>query len=796
MERRTQLLLILALGFSLAEAVSVNPQREVVVQPDGTAVEVLPVGDEFNLWWELPTGETVLFDTEGFVRLAVLDQEGRLAFGPRVHAAGAIGALSAWPKHLRPNASGWGFGERLPVLPFSRPAGVQPVSTAQVQAVLVILVAFTDRQPVSSQPSDFAGLFFSGERSARAYFSQATLGKVTLQPAAESHGTANDGVVGWLSLNMPHPNRGITGSKDPSVTDQQKKEAAHRMRLAVKAAIEAADPFVNFSLFDTDRNGAISRRELALVVVTAGYESSFGGYNPTYSPANWGHRWSLGNFNDGVGVVPGPVVDGVRVGDYADDGGYTSFGEWMQSNSANGHRSTVGIVVHELGHDTLGLPDLYDTDGSSAGVGGFCLMGSGSWGCEPPCYGGEVPVLLSAWSRVVTEVAPLRDVQGTQTVRLGPAASSGEAVRLGTGLGNEYFLLEQRRAEGFDRGLLRWDNAFANTPGLAIWHVDESRTTNADEARRLVDLEEANGLEPLNEKSNNFSFDMLFRPGMVARFADDTTPASRRQTDSATTGVAVETLAWEGNALAVRVVAPNPVGVPHDRCDSAVEVPLAVGETYQWQGWVAQATGGDLQAACAPLSKTAFWRLTPRRTGKLTVRASGFDTVAQLFGASCSTPIPLACNDDVDQTGASELPSVPVRRGEPVYLMVGRYGSGRSVGGELALTVTLAPADPLLVQVVGVQGCPLVALALRVTRPSGPLPLPLGPEHFRVFAGAQELPIRGFTRDGVERYWVWVQAPGEGQLRVEVDSADASGQAEAVFSCTRTPRRLLRPLGR
>lgn len=795
MKREVLKALAFLVGVGSALAVSVNPQREILVQPDGTTVEVLPVGDEHNFWWELPSGETVLLDPEGFARLAVLDGSGRLALGPRVGDARGGAALGAMPKHLRPRVEGWSFGERVPLFRFSRPAGIRGLATLQVQPVLVILVAFTDRQPVGSQAADFADLFFSGERSARAYFSQATLGKLTLQPAAESHGTADDGVVGWLSLSMPHPNRGITGSKDSSITDQEKKQASHNMRLAVKAAIEAADPYVDFSRFDTDRNGAISRSELALVIITAGYESSYGGYKTTYSPANWGHRWALGNFNDGVGPVPAPVVDGVRVADAAFDGGYSSFGEWMQSSSTNGHRSTIGVMVHELGHDTLGLPDLYDTDGSSAGVGGLCLMGSGSWGCEPPCYGGEVPVLLSAWSRVVTDIVSAKSSEGTETVRVSPPAT-GDAVRLGTGLGNEYFLLEQRRAEGFDRGLLRWDPAFASNPGLAVWHVDESQTSNADEARRLVDLEEATGTEPLNQKDNNFSFDMFFRPGGVFRFADDTTPSSRRQTDGGSTGVAVDTLAWEGQNLLVQVTAPHPVGVSHDACDHALEVSLAPGESYRWQGWLAQAGGGDAEATCAPVSKTAFWRIVPRRTGKLTVRAEGFDTVAQFLVADCRKLEPLACNDDVDQTGASELPPVVLRRGQPILLMVGRYGTGRPVGGELDLAVSLAPADPLVVQILEVQGCLFTGIHVSVTRPGGPLGVKLERENFHVYLGDRHVPISGLTMENPERYWVWVQAPGDGQLRVEVDTADASGQAETAFSCQRMPRRLLRPLGR
>lgn len=796
MKRLSLFLLVALFCSSVGWPVVVNPQREVIIQPDGSILELLPVGDEFNLWWELPSGETVIQDPEGFFCVAVLDAHGRLQPGPRVWNNGRITTQGLVPKHLRPLARGWGAGELLPALPYSRPVGIRQLSQSGQQPVLVILVSFTDRQPVGSQPGDFAQLFFTGELSAAAYFSQATLGKLALTAAAESHGSVQDGVVGWLPLPMPHPNRGITGSKDPAITEQQKKQASHNMRLAVKAAIEAADPYVDFSRFDTDGNGALSRTELSLVIITAGYESSYGGYKATYSPANWGHRWSLGNFNDGVGVVPAPVVDGVRVADYAFDGGYTSFGEWMQSNSTNGHRSTIGVMVHELGHDVLGLPDLYDTDGSSAGVGGLCLMGSGSWGCQPPCYGGELPVLLSAWSRLVTDLVAPRDVRESGELRLFSAASSGDVVRVGTGLGNEYFLLEQRQAQGFDRGLLRWDPAFEANRGLAIWHVDEGQTSNADETRRLVDLEEANGSEPLNSKDNSFGADMLFRPGGVARFADDTTPSSRRQSDGQSTGVTVEAWAWEGDALVVQVGAAYPSGVPHDRCQDALEVQLAPEETYRWQGWLAQATGGDVRASCAPLSKTAFWRITARRTGMLSVRTDGFDTVVQLFGGGCGNLYPLSCNDDVDQTGASELRGVPLRRGEAYLLAVGRYGSGRPVAGELSLTASLSPADPLVVEIVESRGCPLMAIKVSVRTATGSLGYKLEPENFNVYFAGRESPILFFAMENPETYWLWVLSPPEGRVRVEVDTWDHAGQAEATFTCQRTPRRVLKTVPR
>ena len=42
----------------------------------------------------------------------------------------------------------------------------------------------------------------------------------------------------------------------------------------------------------------------------------------------------------------------------------------------------------------FGFPDLYDTDGSSEGIGNWCLMAGGSWGA-----GGDTPTHPSAWCK-------------------------------------------------------------------------------------------------------------------------------------------------------------------------------------------------------------------------------------------------------------------------------------------------------------------------------------------------------------------------------------------------------------
>ena len=56
----------------------------------------------------------------------------------------------------------------------------------------------------------------------------------------------------------------------------------------------------------------------------------------------------------------------------------------------------LGVLAHEFGH-LLGLPTLFDnysSNGRSAGIGNFGVMGTGVWNAN-----GYVPPLPCAWSR-------------------------------------------------------------------------------------------------------------------------------------------------------------------------------------------------------------------------------------------------------------------------------------------------------------------------------------------------------------------------------------------------------------
>ncbi|HRT35717.1 MAG TPA: M6 family metalloprotease domain-containing protein [Smithellaceae bacterium] len=503
-------------------AVSASPDPVEITQPSGgPPIKVFLKGMEWNNWVETKEGYTIAQDNAGYWRYVkgydgtkpVLDAALVGQYAPPAHLSPKM--LPSVYKKMSVNSAGH------EVLTVSKVATEQEssleenVSTEPAAAgdmlqqapygtfngkILFILVRFSNRTGTYSVTS-FANFL---KNNIKDFFSKASNGKVTLSPAAESQGTANDGVVGWLNLGYNHPNTGDN-------TDTRNQQI-------VKDAILKANPYVNFASFDKNSDGYVDSDELAVVVIVAGFERSYS----TYTPNVWGHKWSL----DGVGA---PTVDGKIVGAYHNGkGGYAQFGEIHQSNATDKHIASMGIMVHELGHLIFGLPDLYDTDYSTSGVGAFCVMSGGSWGkAATDTYSGQRPVLPSAWIRVNRGwVAPV--TVGGPTAVLRNVIAAGYSTtglntvfKVTTPLASQYFLVENRRPVGYDRGLQKYLGA--SFGGLAIWHINSAAADN-DGAIRKVDLEEADGTQ-LGTGSGSKTD--LWYVGNKVKFDNTTNPNTR-----------------------------------------------------------------------------------------------------------------------------------------------------------------------------------------------------------------------------------------------------------------------------
>jgi len=500
-------LLLLALcGTGRAWAAPAIPGERDYLQPDGSRFGAQLLGDEWNHRVENAAGYTVARDADGWWRY-VSGYQGR---EPLLHQRAAHlpppaelqPGLAPAAKHLRasPRAE-----QRL-----LRGAGRSAASGDFNGNVLYLLVEFSD--VTASTTAASWGNFIRD--NIRDYYLTASHGKAVLDPARETSGSHDDGVVGWLTLPYAHP-----GPGQPNTF-----RAIVDMHTIVRDAIVAADASVNFAQYDVDGNGDLSSQELSVVVITAGGEGAVYD-NP---PNVWGHAWALT-------YVSPPLVDGVRVG----AAGYAAFGELHR-----GQQATMGIMVHELGHLIFDLPDLYDTDGSSSGIGAFGLMGSGTWGAASgDSRFGETPVMPSAWVRhslgwaSATALAPSDDIAASAAAQ----ASADNSLRiLQSGRSGEYFLIENRQATGYDRGLENWlGQGFG---GLAIWHIDDNRLHNRYDNHRMVDLEAADG-SPLG--SSRGAPGDLWYIGNASQFDAASTPDSRRY-DGADSGVAIAGISASG----------------------------------------------------------------------------------------------------------------------------------------------------------------------------------------------------------------------------------------------------------
>lgn len=467
------LTVVLAAGWATrASAAPAAPIDQIITQPDGTTFTARQWGDEWLSGYETEAGHTILQDSDGWWVYALPAEDGSLAPAAQ-ESAGRMLVGAADPKdlplHARPQGS---FAP-----PDALPEGINTANVG-TQPTLVLLASFSDR--AGTYPAaNFAASIFGATNSVKDFYLKASFNKLNLAQATESHGTANDGVIGWLNLGYAHPNTGgSTGSAN---------------QLIVKNALIAADSYINYAAYDTNSDGYISLQELHIVVVVAGFERS---YNTT-TPSIWAHRWSLNQ-------VGAPTLDGKILGEYP-RGGYAQFGEIHGD-----HQATIGIMAHELGHD-LTWPDLYDTDDSSEGVGNWSIMGAGSWNRLTGAQAGSTPALPDAWLKWYQTWITPATVNGTLTGASIPQAATNSSAFLlrpnpggvnwnfnvasGTG---EFFLVENRQLAGYDAALPGC--------GLAIWHIDESVTStnsaNANENRPLVKLMEADGLNHLYSGSN------------------------------------------------------------------------------------------------------------------------------------------------------------------------------------------------------------------------------------------------------------------------------------------------------
>ena len=238
--------------------------------------------------------------------------------------------------------------------------------------VLVILVDFSDNTAAGGQvygtPADFMHLLFSfndndNHYSMAEFYRDNSYGSFILQ------GT----VAGWVRAPQTYAYY-VNGQRGFGSYPQNAQKMA-------EDALILANPLVDYSQFDRDGNGRLDG--VFIVHAGPGYEQT-GNLNHVHSHA-WSTSYTLN-------------LDGIAINSYTME---------PEENTSTG-LSTMGVYAHEYGH-FLGLPDLYDTDYSSSGIGSWSLMAGGSWNSS-----GRYPAFMDAWCKKEVGFLQLTNITSCQ----------------------------------------------------------------------------------------------------------------------------------------------------------------------------------------------------------------------------------------------------------------------------------------------------------------------------------------------------------------------------------------------
>jgi M6 family metalloprotease-like protein len=321
----------------------------------------------------------------------------------------------------------------MPKLSESVSPGGGPYNSGEAVKVLVIPVQFTDEKLDSG--INYRDLFFGPVNSLKTYY--------------EANSYYEPGVRGVT----------IAGEVAPVVTsirtmayygqDSATEYDAYNCNvneLAREAVQLLRSTGFSFSGYDVERDeyGETDGTIDHLIIIHAG----MGQEETRTSNDIWSHHWAI-------------------------SGGEKAGSLYAYNYSMVPENSLLGQMAHEFGHD-LGLPDLYDADGSdsggkSSGAGVWDVMASGSWLGDGNC-----PAGLSAWSKAFLGWVQPQSITADGSYTLHSAASYPDVLRLtneeSTRSGVHY-LVEYRELELHD--------AFLPGSGLLVWKIADGMVTQA-----------------------------------------------------------------------------------------------------------------------------------------------------------------------------------------------------------------------------------------------------------------------------------------------------------------------------
>lgn len=503
-----------------------------------------------------------------------------------------------------------------------------PLGGQRDREALVVLPQFTDVPNTPGADEAWAqARVFGGFPSVVDWYRVMSGGDLILSPAAETSGTANNGVV--------VVNAGTFNSFE-GLNDSQRS----------RRVLELANASVNFANFDDNNDGRIDDLELTVISIRTGRPIAD---NPD-TPANEANADNCG----AARVAETASYDGKNV--------------TRLSVSLNTTLTNLITIVHEVGHQTTHMRDPY----------GF---GVGRWAVGGPTCGAPDTQLFgpTGWERVHLGWGSPQVVVQDGYYDIADAATGSQPFYIlydpskGT---EDYFVVEnrQRTANSYERGI--------HDAGLAIWRSDDKVWESSSNDIRPIEIMrpdnsttggcDANGVcysgeptdawDPCDSRTSQRTMSRTWRDGTASRIAVRAIGCSgstiRAYFDVRGPGVLVDATDAKAATRTVDVV-PTEANQVSFTVQNTGEATDTFAFTVQGlpAGWTASTATLNLAAGA---TTTANVTVTPPADAPVTTydaTVSGRSTTAS--GISSTSPVKLFVklhSTDLDYTGDSSQP--------------------------------------------------------------------------------------------------------------------------------------------
>ena len=242
----------------------------------------------------------------------------------------------------------------------------------------------------------------------------------------------------------------------------------------------------------------------------------------------------------------------------------------LTSAGRNASDLSIGTFCHENGHLLCRFPDMYDYgavnregDGvKSAGIGSYCLMGSGNH-----LNFGRTPSPVCAYLRDLAGWCDNEIVLNTAAQVEAVHGDYNTVLKYNSGAPNEYFIIENRSKLGLDQHL--------PSSGLAIYHCDilgsNEFQQGTGQRHYQCALLQADGHTDLEHNVNQGDGTDLFGSVNGVALSNATTPSSRLW-DGSDSALVLSDIAVPDDRMNFRVGVVTPA--PSIRAENASMVPI------------------------------------------------------------------------------------------------------------------------------------------------------------------------------------------------------------------------------